>query len=113
MFATAPIKAGALVVEYVGELINEDEYDKRLAEYKVCGRSGWGTQHVMDTSCEGSWCCCCARMCVQGWKHFYIFAMGTSRANKNRKEFIDATRKGSLARYLNHSCEPNCISDVR
>ena len=25
--------------------------------------------------------------------------------------FIDAGRKGNLARFMNHSCEPNCISE--
>lgn len=26
----------------------------------------------------------------------------------NRNQFIDATFRGSLARYVNHSCDPNC-----
>jgi histone-lysine N-methyltransferase SETD2 len=36
-----------------------------------------------------------------GEKHRYLMALG-------RKEFIDATRKGGLVRFMNHSCDPNC-----
>lgn len=36
----------------------------------------------------------------QGLKHFYFMMLQNS-------EFIDATKKGSLARFCNHSCNPN------
>jgi hypothetical protein len=38
-----------------------------------------------------------------GLKEKYIISLHGS-------EFIDATRKGSLARYINHSCDPNCVT---
>ncbi|GAB4861097.1 hypothetical protein Ancab_036255 [Ancistrocladus abbreviatus] len=38
---------------------------------------------------------------AQGFKDAYIISL-------NAFECIDATRKGSLARFINHSCEPNC-----
>ncbi|XP_050208267.1 histone-lysine N-methyltransferase ASHH1 [Mercurialis annua] len=37
----------------------------------------------------------------QGLKDAYIISL-------NSLESIDATRKGSLARFINHSCQPNC-----
>ncbi|KAJ8446066.1 hypothetical protein Cgig2_017568 [Carnegiea gigantea] len=38
---------------------------------------------------------------TQGLKDAYIISL-------NAHESIDATRKGSLARFINHSCQPNC-----
>ncbi|GAB4845175.1 hypothetical protein Ancab_038581 [Ancistrocladus abbreviatus] len=38
---------------------------------------------------------------AQGIKDAYMISL-------NAYESIDATRKGSLARFINHSCEPNC-----
>ncbi|KAI5061501.1 hypothetical protein GOP47_0024006 [Adiantum capillus-veneris] len=38
---------------------------------------------------------------VEGLQDAYIISLSGS-------EFIDATRKGSLGRFINHSCDPNC-----
>ncbi|KAK4483397.1 hypothetical protein RD792_010583 [Penstemon davidsonii] len=38
---------------------------------------------------------------TQGLKDAYIISL-------NANYFIDATKKGSLARFINHSCQPNC-----
>lgn len=27
-------------------------------------------------------------------------------------EFLDPSRKGSVARYINHSCNPNCTMEI-
>ncbi|XP_024991743.1 histone-lysine N-methyltransferase ASHH1 isoform X1 [Cynara cardunculus var. scolymus] len=38
---------------------------------------------------------------AQGLRDAYIISL-------NASYFIDATKKGSLARFINHSCQPNC-----
>ncbi|GAA0138522.1 hypothetical protein LIER_34945 [Lithospermum erythrorhizon] len=38
---------------------------------------------------------------TEGVKGSYIISLDSSY-------FVDATRKGSLARFINHSCQPNC-----
>ena len=37
----------------------------------------------------------------QNIEHFYFMSLQNDL-------FIDATRKGNISRYFNHSCDPNC-----
>ncbi|KAJ1965494.1 hypothetical protein GGI12_000716 [Dipsacomyces acuminosporus] len=39
---------------------------------------------------------------TEGIKHHYFMSIGSSKV-------IDATRKGCIARFINHSCGPNCV----
>lgn len=37
----------------------------------------------------------------EGIRHYYFMML-------QREEFLDATKKGGIARFINHSCNPNC-----
>lgn len=70
--ADQEMEPDTFIYEYIGEVIDEKTFKKRMVEYDL-----------------------------QGFKHFYFMML-------QRGQFIDATVKGSLGRFLNHSCEPNC-----
>lgn len=69
-----PVKAGQLVIEYVGEVVNEEEKERRLVD------------HAKNTPED---------------KNMYIMEL-------SKGVYIDARFKGSVSRYINHSCDPNC-----
>jgi hypothetical protein len=72
LFTCEDLKPGNLVMEYVGEIVTQDQMNERARKYSA-----------------------------QGQSHFYFM---TLRPN----QIIDATCKGNLSRFLNHSCSPNC-----
>ena len=71
VFALTRIAKGSRVIEYKGELITDDEADRRYAD-------------VHENS-----------------PHTMLFSVDDAMV-------IDATRRGNSARWINHSCEPNC-----
>jgi hypothetical protein len=72
LLAAAPLAPGALVAEYVGEVVAAGEAEARAQRYLAAGAP-----------------------------HTYLMAAGPG-------EVVDATAKGGVARFANHSCEPNC-----
>lgn len=68
------VKAGQLVIEYVGEVINEEEKERRLQD------------HAKNTPED---------------KNMYVMEL-------SHGVYIDARFKGSVSRYINHACDPNC-----
>jgi SET domain-containing protein len=71
VYAIAPIKKGARIIEYIGERISHQEADRR---YELKGAD------------DG---------------HTFLFIA-------SNRTVIDATAWGNDARYVNHSCNPNC-----
>jgi [histone H3]-lysine36 N-trimethyltransferase len=73
--ADSELRANDFIFEYIGEVINEPQFRKRMVQYDD-----------------------------EGIKHFYFMSL-------SKGEFVDATKKGNLGRFCNHSCNPNCYVD--
>ncbi|CAK9146456.1 unnamed protein product [Ilex paraguariensis] len=80
LYTSRFISRGAMVVEYVGEIVGLRVADKRESEYQ----SGRKLQY--KSAC-------------------YFFRI-------DKEHIIDATQKGGIARFVNHSCLPNCVAKV-
>jgi uncharacterized protein len=74
VFATAPIRKGKRITEYLGEPISHEEADRR--------EDGANGRH-----------------------HTFLFILDDDTV-------IDARYRGSDAKYINHSCDPNCESVI-
>lgn len=92
--ASRTFDPGQIIVEYAGEIITVEECDRRMVEeYKdntVC--------HILSASPMATCPCMC---CTDKKQCYYLM-------NFVDKLIIDASRTGSIARFVNHSCEPNC-----
>jgi len=73
--ADAALQANDFIFEYIGEVINEPTFRRRMLQYDE-----------------------------EGIRHFYFMSL-------TKSEFVDATKKGNLGRFCNHSCNPNCYVD--
>jgi uncharacterized protein len=71
VIATRRIVAGTRIIEYRGEIIDEDEADRRYP---------WTDDEL---------------------HHTFLFRLEDGSV-------IDAGPRGNAAKYINHSCEPNC-----
>lgn len=73
--ANTYLEANDFIFEYIGEVINEPTFRRRMIQYDK-----------------------------EGIRHFYFMSL-------TKNEFVDATKKGNLGRFCNHSCNPNCYVD--
>ena len=69
------VKKGDLIIEYIGEVINEKTKEERL--------NAWAKEHPNDPN-------------------FYIMGLG-------KGWYVDARNEANLARFINHSCDPNAV----
>jgi len=78
------LPANHLVIEYVGEIVDEQEMFKRIK----------ATTASPESISSGS----------QKPKNWYFMTLDSSR-------IIDAGPKGNISRFMNHSCNPNCRTE--
>lgn len=71
MKSIGTIPAGEFIMEYVGEVLNSKQFEKRAQDYSK------------DKN-----------------KHYYFMALRSDCV-------IDATGRGNISRFINHSCDPN------
>ncbi|XP_053684224.1 probable histone-lysine N-methyltransferase CG1716 [Sabethes cyaneus] len=69
--ASTQIVPGEFIMEYVGEVLNSEQFDERAELYSK-----------------------------EKNKHYYFMALRSDA-------IIDATTKGNISRFINHSCDPN------
>lgn len=70
--AAEDIPRDTFIYEYVGDVVSNPSFIKRMREYAE-----------------------------DGIEHFYFMML-------QKDEFIDATKRGGIGRFANHSCNPNC-----
>lgn len=69
--AAALIAPGDFIMEYVGEVLDSTQFEKRATDYSAKEN-----------------------------KHYYFMALRSDAV-------IDATTRGNISRFINHSCDPN------
>jgi histone-lysine N-methyltransferase EZH2 len=88
VFAKHPIRGGSFVAEYKGELITQEEAERRGRFYdKVRAAQSRLQSSIVDASVQVN--------------RSYLF-------NLNADFVVDAFRKGNALKFANHSARPNC-----
>lgn len=103
LFCKKTIEAGEMVIEYSGNVIRSVLTDKREKYYDGKVRPLGKSEHFIYSFEEVS---------VQNLSSLSSKGIGCYMFRIDDYEVVDATVHGNAARFINHSCEPNCFSRV-
>lgn len=59
-----------------------------------------------------SLCLCWNCKATTWWSFFFLQNRGIYMFRLDEDRVVDATLSGGLARYINHSCNPNCVAEI-
>ena len=82
LYAARDIEKHQMVIEYIGEVIREGLSDIREKRYEAQNRM------------------------------IYLFRLDEENSERPERRVLDASMAGGMARYINHSCDPNCFTET-
>jgi histone-lysine N-methyltransferase SETD1 len=95
VYCTVPLPAKCAALEYVGEIISDANADAREAAEK---------RSIVDAAAANGRVASPAELARAST---YMFALDPVNGT-----VVDAARKGNATRFVNHCCEPNCVTRV-
>lgn len=95
LYAARDIEKHTMVIEYIGEIIRTELAECREKQYEAKVVEIYGGEY---------------------WKTLFFFYKFQNRGiymfRLDENRVVDATLSGGLARYINHSCNPNCVAET-
>lgn len=91
-----------MVIEYIGEVIRSELSELREKQYEA--KVKHSNLHIIKIKFEIFYFIQFFFLYIQN-RGIYMFRLDEDRV-------VDATLSGGLARYINHSCNPNCVTEI-
>lgn len=96
LYAARDIEKHTMIIEYIGEVIRTEVSEIREKQYESKVR--------ISITLKGIPFKPNSPLTLQN-RGIYMFRLDEDRV-------VDATLSGGLARYINHSCNPNCVTEI-
>ncbi|RXM94880.1 Histone-lysine N-methyltransferase 2D [Acipenser ruthenus] len=105
LYAAKDLEKHTMVIEYIGTIIRNEVANRREKIYEEQasgpGTAGRRSHHVVELEKRSL----LSLVFLRDNRGIYMFRI-------NNEHVIDATLTGGPARYVNHSCAPNCVAEV-